>query len=43
LPAVSANCMQHRSCFAIPLGELKFKFANGNKIEKSFNHPRSLY
>jgi len=35
--------MKHRSCFAIPLGELKFKFANGNKIKKPFNHPRSLY
>jgi hypothetical protein len=35
--------MQHRSFFAIPLGELKFKFAKGGKIKKSFNHPRSLY
>jgi hypothetical protein len=24
------------------LPKLKFKFANGGKIEKSFNHPRSL-
>jgi hypothetical protein len=35
--------MQHRSCFAIPLGELKLKFTYGGKIKKSFNHPRSLY
>jgi hypothetical protein len=35
--------MQHRSYFATPLGDLKFKFANGGKIKKSFNHPRSLY
>jgi hypothetical protein len=43
LPAESANCMQQRSCFAIPLEELKFKFANGGKIKTSFKHPRSLY
>jgi hypothetical protein len=36
------NRMQHRSCFAIPLGELKFKFANSGKIKKSFNHHCSL-
>jgi hypothetical protein len=34
--------MQHQLCFAVPLGELKFKYANGGKIKKSFNHPRSL-
>jgi hypothetical protein len=25
--------MQHQSRFAIPLGELKFKYANGGKIK----------
>ncbi len=41
--AESTNCMQRRSCFAIPLREQKVENKNGGEIYKFCNYPRFLY
>ncbi len=43
LHAESTNCMQRRSCFAIPLREQKVEYKNGGEIKKFCNYPRFLY
>jgi hypothetical protein len=43
LHAESTNCMQRRSCFAIPPREHKLECKNGGEIKRVCNYPRFLY